>query len=224
MEFINRFLKNERLERAVVDLIEVSKLNLQFFVMVLLSWLFGMIWILLNDNVVLIASMVLAPLLNPILAFSAWITLLNFKLILYATKSILWSVLFIIILIAITQRIIIYSWFEFDISLFLTKFTEFNVLFLFAAFLSWFAWVYSWIKETQALSLVWVAIAVSIIPFLSFIGILLWMWMFNDVILTLNNFLYNLLFIIWWATCAFVLLWVFSNRAKINKEAGDEIV
>ena len=223
IEKIKIWQENQFKSNAIEKLVNESKFDVEFFVMCWLSWLFAMSWILLNDTVVIIAAMVLAPLMNPILSFAAWIILLSRNMITYALKSLFWSIAFILTITALWQFTLNYMWYDFDISLYIIKFSEFNFIFLITAFLSWFAGVYSWLKEIQSLSLVWVAIAVSLVPFVSFLWMLIWNWDFELIKIVYINFLLNLLFIIWWACIAFVILWVISIRKSIIKNTDDTI-
>ncbi len=210
--------KNKRAREAVEQLITSSRLKLNFFVMCGLSGLLATLGILLNDTAILIGAMVLAPLINPVLAIAAGISLMNVRLVLYSIKSLVGAMLFVIILSAIAVKIFMLTGQTIDISVFLEKFRSHNLYLSLAAFISGFSGVYAWLRPTNQLNLVGVAIAVSLIPFVSFFGILLGMGEVAEFDLFSLLFIFNLLLIILGSVIAFMILG-FSQ-----KTAGAETV
>jgi|GEM_PF-7028179 len=167
-------IRRDKTARLAVDkLMETSKLEPSFFVMSGLSGALATLGILLNDTAILIAAMVLAPLLNPLLACAAGVSILNRRLIAYALKTFLGSMVFVILVSATLVYALTHLGHSFDISDFAEKFKRFDSLLFLAAFISGFAGVYAWLKATHLTNLVGVAIAVSLIPFVSFFGVLL---------------------------------------------------
>ena len=203
---------------AVEKLMEDSRLETGFFVMCALSGALATLGILLNDTAILIAAMVLAPLLNPVLAFAAGISILNQKLVLYAAKSFIGSVLFVILVAALMTQGLVIKGYSFDISLFEIKFAKFNHLLFLAAFVSGFSGVYAWLKDKRSGNLVGVAIAVSLIPFVSFIGILLGLGKYGDLSWYTTNFLINIGTIILGATSAFLFLGFSRQKKTLDAE------
>lgn len=208
-------------EKAIQDLMEKSRLEWKFFVMCVLSSILATLGILLNDTSILIAAMVLAPLLNPILAFAAGISIRNRDLIFYASKSFFGSIIFAILTSALFIKLLLIAGYQFDISYFLEKFAGYYDLFYIAAFVSGFAGVYSWLKASDVAHLVGVAIAVSLIPFVSFFGILVGMGEFNKIEHIYLNFLLNLATILLGAIFAFLILGFSSFRRQIQDEIED---
>ncbi len=205
--------RSKHSQKAVETLIENSRLEASFFVMCGLSGLLATTGILLNDTAILIAAMVLAPLLNPVLAIAAGISMLNRHLIIYALKSFIGSVLFVIILTAIMAFLLSLAGTPFDLAPFEHRFSDLNHILFTAAFLSGFSGVYAWLRATNLSNLIGVAIAVSLIPFVSFFGVLLGLGRFEDLYLYLATFTINILAIIAGATVAF--LWLgFAVKSK----------
>ncbi len=214
------FHKEKKTKEAVKRLIEKSRLETSFFVMCGLSGILASLGILLNDIPILISAMVLAPLLNTILAFAAGIALFNKTLVFYAAKSFFGSMLFIILITAIFTKILLLDGNIFDISSFSQKFSNINTLFFFAAFVSGFSGVYSWLRAKDLSNLIGVAIAVSLIPFVSFFGVLLGMQQFLAIQAFILPFFINLFSIILGALLAFVLLGFSRKCADLDIGKG----
>ena len=210
------FHRNKKAQEAIERLIDNSRLEVSFFVMCGLSGCLATLGILLNDVPILISAMVLAPLLNPVLAFAAGLSLREKKLIYYALKSLLGSILFVIILSFLLVKYLLYQGFSFDLSIFIEKFSNFNYLLFLAAFTSGFSGVYSWLRAKNASSLIGVAIAVSLIPFVSFLGILLGMGQLSSLYSLFPVFAANLLTIIAGATFAFLILGFSQKKSEIS--------
>lgn len=208
------FKRDKRAREAVDQLMESSRLEPSFFVMSGLSAILATLGILLNDIPILIAAMVLAPLLNPVLACAAGFAINNKTLVWYALKSFIGSVVFVILVSAALVFVLNNLGHEFDITLFADKFKRFDQLLFLAAFVSGFAGVYSWLKATNSSNLVGVAIAVSLIPFVSFFGILLGLQEFALMNHYWQPFTINLITILVGATSAFLMLG-FSRKKKV---------
>jgi uncharacterized hydrophobic protein (TIGR00271 family) len=212
------FKRDKQSREAVDKLMENSKLELSFFVMSGLSAILATLGILLNDIPILIAAMVLAPLLNPVLACAAGFAINNKTLVWYALKSFIGSVVFVILVSAALVFILDNIGYDFDISLFADKFRRFDHLLFLAAFVSGFAGVYSWLKATNSSNLVGVAIAVSLIPFVSFFGVLLGLQEFGMINNYWQPFVINLLTILIGATSAFLLLGFSRQKKSLDQE------
>ena len=216
-EHIN-FRRDKAARQAVDNLMENSRLETSFFVMSALSAILATLGILLNDVAILIAAMVLAPLLNPVLACAAGIAISNRTLILYALKSFVGSVVFVILVSAALVFLLTAMGYQFDISPFIGKFSRFDHLLFLAAFVSGFAGVYSWLKATKSSNIVGVAIAVSLIPFISFFGVLLGLQEFEMMNRFWQPFAINLITILVGATSAFLMLGFSHQKKSLDKE------
>lgn len=209
-----KFKRDKRAREAVEKLMENCRFDSSFLVMSGLSGALATLGILLNDTPILIAAMVLAPLLNPLLACAAGIAILNRRLIVYALKTFIGSLLFVVFISALLVFYLTQIGHVFDITLFAEKFRRFDSLLFLAAFISGFAGVYAWLKADHLSNLVGVAIAVSLIPFVSFYGVLLGLQEFALIHNYWQPFLINLATIIVGATTAFFLLG-FSRQKKV---------
>lgn len=212
--------RDKKTKEAVQKLIDKSRLETSFFVMCGLSGILAALGILLNDIPILISAMVLAPLLNTILAFAAGIALFNKTLVFYAAKNFFGSMIFIILVTALFTKILLLEGNTFDISSFSQKFSNVNTLFFFAAFVSGFSGVYSWLRAKDLSNLIGVAIAVSLIPFVSFFGVLLGMGLFAVIQEFILPFFINLFSIILGSLTAFILLGFSRKRDDSDIEKG----
>jgi len=217
------FRQGKKAKSAVDNLIESSRLDISFFVMCGLSGVLATLGILLDDTAILISAMVLAPLLNPVLALAAGISIFNKKLILYALKSLIGSLIFIILVAMILVKILILKGYWFDINPFLERFSELNDLLFLAAFVSGFSGVYTWLRESASNNLIGVAIAVSLVPFVSFFGVLLGMKQFEEIHWFAFTFGVNLASILSGAIFAFLILGFRRRKKQLDKEVEAEI-
>lgn len=220
----SKIRRNHHAEQAVEKLINNSHLEPSFFVMCCLSGILATIGILLNDVAILIAAMVLAPLLNPVLAIAAAVTVHNRKLMAYALKSFVGGLFFVIFASAVLVFIWDWQGYTFDISPFAQRFSTADHVLFTAAFVSGFSGVYAWLRATDLSHLIGVAIAVSLVPFVSFFGVLFGLGEFDRMLIYLGAFTFNIAAIIVGAIVAFLYLG-FSVKAqdidhKIDKAQG----
>ena len=212
--------KTDEASVAVEKLIQSSHLEPKFFVMSLLSGLMAAVGLMLHDIAILIGAMVLAPILNPVLALSAGLLLMHKKLITYAIKSLAGGILGVISVTAFFSKMLLLWDKTIDLTFFPEKFASPDAFFFFlaAAFISGFAAIYSWLRPLSSLNLVGIAIAVSLIPFLSFLGLLLGMEHYSLLGTYGALFGFNLLSLIFGALLAFLLLGFSENERKIDHD------
>lgn len=212
--------ENKMIKNAVENLILNSNLEAKFFVMSIISGIMATIGILMEDVVILIAAMVLAPLLNPILALAAGIVLGHMRLVWYAIKGFFGGFLAIILVVAGFTRGLMYLNYDLNIAHFFAKFESESVtlLLIISAFLSGFAGVYSWLKSSNSFNLVGVAIAVALIPLVSALGILLGLEKITAMGYLAGWFGFNLLSLILGAITAFVILGFRHPKQQITKD------
>ena len=208
---------------AVEKLIERSRFEWSFLEMCALSGLIATLGILLNDIAILISAMVLAPLLNPLLALSAGIALSHPRLIFYAFKTILGSIIVVVGLSSFVVAIFVRKGYGFDLSEMSVRFLDLHPLFFFTAFVSGFSAVYAWLRAHEASNLIGVMIAVSLIPFVSFFGVLVGFQAWEKALIFLPTLLFDLLCIIMGALLAFVLLGFSRQRSRVGKRIDKDI-
>ncbi len=156
-------IKNNNTENKktfISNIINSSAPNIDFYLMVIFSTIITTLG-LISDNVpLIIAGMIVAPLLSPILAISLGITILNLKIIWRSIKIVFVAIFFSLIFSTLTGAI-------FDI-----KINQIN--YLGSIEISWLSFTialiagiiasYSWTRENIKDYLSGVAIAVTIIP------------------------------------------------------------
>lgn len=213
-------IEESKSAKAAADqLINNSRLKGQYFVMCSLSGLLATLGIILDDTAILIAAMVLAPILNPVLALAAGVSLFHRKLMLYAVKGFFGGVFFVILISAIFVKTLVFFGYIIDVTSFSEKFREYNPFLLIAAFISGFSGVYAWLRPSAGqLNLVGVAIAVSLIPFVSFFGILLGLGLFDYLQNYAISFGLNLTLILLGSVFAFLALGFHRVRKNIDDD------
>ena len=219
----DRIQINHTVRQSVEELITNSHLEQRFFIMCLLSGLMATVGILLNDVVTLIAAMVLAPFLNPLVALAAGIVLRHGKLILYSLKGFAGGLLSVIFVTAGFTKILTSFGHKVDLRPFTEKFSSEGSLFLLlvAAFLSGFAAVYAWVRSNNNANLVGVAIAVSLIPIISLLGMLIGLGDFTAFNYFSALFGIILLGIVLGSVIAFALIGFDHSRSKINHNISE---
>jgi len=219
-----RIHENKIVNQAVENLIAHSRLKPQFFVMAILAGGMATVGIILNDIVILIAAMVLAPLLNPLLACAAGIVLGHFRLVLYGLKSFLGGTIAVSLFTATLVKILLIMNYDFQVSHFLDRFSGEQTVFLLllSAFLSGFAGIYSWLRSTNNANLVGIAIAVSIIPLISFLGVLIGLGKWTTLLYFSGWLGLNLSSLIFGAITAFIILGFRQPKSKISHEIASE--
>ncbi len=211
--------RDKSAQEAADSLIQNSRLRGEYFVMCGLSSLLATLGIILNDTAILIAAMVLAPILNPVLALAAGVSLFHRRLIFYALKSFFGGVLCVIFVSAVFVKLLLVAGHSIDILMFSEKFRQYNPFLLIAAFVSGFSGVYAWLRPMGGqLHLIGVAIAVSLIPFVSFFGILLGMGLYLDLQEYAMSFTLNLLLIILGSVLAFLGLGFHRVKKEITEQ------
>ncbi|QQS59767.1 DUF389 domain-containing protein [Candidatus Peregrinibacteria bacterium] len=216
-----RMETSRKAREAADQLIQGSRLKSEYFVMCLLSGLIATLGILLDDIPLLIAAMVLAPLLNPVLSFAAGLSLLNTRLTLYAATSFFGGILFVVAASGLFVKLLLLFGNTLDVREFSLRFQRYDVFLLLSAFLSGFAAVYSWLRPVNQLNLIGIAIAVSLIPGVSFFGVLLGIGNIDRIQDFLFAFSFNLFCLIFGAVSAFLLLGFRRVRDEIRQEEED---
>ncbi len=167
--FLNN-LKNEDKDQAIKHLISNSMPSHDFFILISLSILLATLGLLINNITIIIGSMLVAPLIYPLLSLSLGMSILDFKLIIKSLYTIIKSVAIGIILATIIT-IILGDGKNYLLNPLINQ-TEINFLIYFIiALISGFAASFSMIKPKLNERLTGVAISVALIPPISIIGI-----------------------------------------------------
>ncbi len=199
----------------ICNIINSSAPNIDFYLMVIFSTIITTLGLISNNTPLIIAGMIVAPLLSPILAISLGLTILNFKIIWRSIKIIFVAVLFSLIFSTLTGAI-------FNIKIAQINYLdniEISWLSFAISFVAGIIASYSWTRENIKDYLSGVAIAVTIIPPLSLLGLLIYNFNSTLIIKDLIFFLLNVAGIL----LGSILVFLFMNFYKIKKTIDKNI-
>lgn len=199
----------------ICNIINSSAPNIDFYLMVIFSTIITTLGLISNNTPLIIAGMIVAPLLSPILAISLGLTILNFKIIWRSIKIIFVAVLFSLIFSTLTGAI-------FNIKIAQINYLdniEISWLSFAISFVAGIIASYSWTRENIKDYLSGVAIAVTIIPPLSLLGLLIYNFDSTLIIKDLIFFLLNVAGIL----LGSILVFLFMNFYKIKKTIDKNI-
>ncbi len=168
--FFDLFRVDDEMEKAVVELIHGSRIDLDYIFMLCLSAAIITLGFVLGELPVLIGGMIIAPLLFPLLAFSNAVLTLSFA----ALRRSLYGILSSMVVVILTSYFTTFFLKDVDFrgSFFLLAIRPHPLSFL-VAFFSGLSAAYSWISPKLSSVLPGVATAVSLVPPLVVSGIAL---------------------------------------------------
>lgn len=208
-------------EEAIDSLIKDSAPKASFFFLVVMSVLMASFGLLLNNSSVIIGSMLLAPILSPILSMGLGITLGDNKLIKQSGYTILKSLLYSIGLSAAT------TWLLWSVvggnelrtvlnSEILSR-IEPNIVYLFIAIVAGLATAYARVKPELNDALPGTAIAVALVPPIATIGIGVAFWDMTIISGALSLFILNAIGIILAAMVMFSMMNIYSKKKIVTQ-------
>lgn len=168
---INQDQKNT----AINDLLNDARPQSSFFFLIILSVLMATLGLLINSPAVIIGSMLIAPLLSPLLAIALGITIGNYKLINTSFSTVVKSFMYSVLVSTVTTWI---AWktlvgnegINFTNSEIMSR-TEPTLVYLFIAVAAGLATAYARIKPGLNEALPGTAIAVALVPPIATVGI-----------------------------------------------------
>jgi len=208
---------------AVDNLIAVSAPNGDFFLLLVLSVLIVVSGLLINNASVIIGGMVVAPILSPILSMAMGVVLADFKLIRRAARTVLVSLLLVILFSAVMTLFYPSRMLNVEI---LTR-SQASLAHLVIAIASGIAAAFALAKPNLSATIPGIAVSVSLLPPLAVTGIGAAMgdWRLTSGSLVL--FLVNLIGIVLASTVVFSLLGFYPLRKQaevILKEEEKQII
>lgn len=216
-------LNEQDKNNAIKRIVEESSPRDDFFLLSVLSILMATLGLLLNSVAVIIGSMLIAPLLSPILGISLGVVMADSKLIFRSfwtlTKAIAWSVpsAAIATLLFASQ-----AGLSPELNAEILSRTELSILYMAVAVVAGLAASFAMIKPHLNASLPGVAISVALIPPLAVTGIGLarfnWAMMTDSFIL----FLINTVSIVFASMIIFSLMNLYVKRGVAKKEIEQE--
>ena len=210
-------LKRHEKTEAVCTIIEDSSLRPEFVVMNAIAVLVAVLWILEDSIPIITASMIIAPLIFPIIWFSLWVVVRNWKLVVLSARN-----------LAINTVLVLWIW---SIStLLISLFTDFSQEWYLANEVilpvTWLIGLVWWVAAAFMLShkrlsqmMAWVAIAVALIPPLAVSTIHLSLGQRAELLQSLATYGTTLVTIALWAWSVFYLM----NFEESEKEVAEEV-
>ena len=199
---------------AIENLITESTPRQDFFLMVILSVLMATFGLLINNTAVIIGSMLIAPILYPILGLSLGIVMADFKLISRSFYTLLKSITF-----GIAAAALIALFFAQDYEMY---FIEPSLIYVMIAITAGLAASFALIKPQLSETLPGVAISVTLIPPLASTGIGIAKFDWNLISGSFILFLINAIGIIFGSMIVFSLMHLYIKRVEARKVIKEE--
>lgn len=203
-------VSDEDKTKAVKKLIEVSTPDYDFFFLVVLSILMASFGLWINSAAIVIGSMLIAPILYPILSLSLGIVMSDTQLISRSFLTILKSAAFGIIAATIATLLFATQIEEFTTEILLR--TEPSLLYLAVAVVAGIAVSFTFVRPDLSETLAGIAVSVALIPPLAVIGIGIAKFDLAIVSGSAVLFLVNIIGIIFASMVSFSLLNLYSKR------------
>ncbi len=154
---------------AIQNLFAASTPSPAFFFMVVCSVIVAVLGVLINNIPIVIGSMLIAPLLSPVLSFALGIVIADFSLVARSGLIIMRSIVFALVGAIIVS--FLFGGLAFPALLLATA--EPSIAYLVVSFVAGAAASFAFIKEQLSVTLPGIAIAVTLIPPLAVTGIAL---------------------------------------------------
>jgi len=202
---------------AIDEIIEISTLKPDYIVLNVIAVCIAVLGIYQNSIPLVIASMIIAPLILPIIGIALGITLHNLKLIVSSLRNLWINTLCVFLAWALITLLLRSIW-EFSTDGYLA-----NEVFY---YVTWLTGIFAWIASAFILSkgslndgMAWIAIAVALVPPLAVSTIHLSLFNRTAFLTSFWVYLTNIVAIIIWCVGVFYLM-----NFKMNKEEVDEKV
>lgn len=206
---------------AIDSLIKDSTAKPSFFFLVIMSVLMASFGLLINNASVIIGSMLIAPILSPIISLALGITLGDQKLISRSALTIGKSVIYSVGLSALTTWLL---WSVIKGNEFMSTYnpeilsrTEPNMVYLFIAIIAGLATTYARVKPELNESLPGTAIAVALVPPIATIGVGVATLNMTIISGALSLFILNAVGIIVASMFMFSLMNIYSKKRVVSK-------
>jgi len=216
-------LKSSRLTKVqkkatVSRLFEESAPSYDFFLMLILSSIIVALGLLIDNVVVIIGGMLVAPILFPILSFAMGVVVGDHKLMKRSTVVIFQSI-FVVIIISL---IIAFLALKKELTVEITSRVYPSLAYFLIALFSGGAAAYALARPSLSEILPGVAISVSLIPPLAVLGIAISFFEWSIIIGALGLFFLNFLGIVFAAVLVFSVLKFYEVKEVIEKKIKAE--
>ena len=210
------FIHSYQKKRTIEELIQESSLNQSYYFMLIFSTIIVVAGIIRNQTPIIIAAMLIAPLLKPVLTFSLSLVTRNLRLLLRSLAIMLISFGVVILL-----GYAIGSYYPMGENISIINSLNFDSLYFIIALFAGMAATFTWTKQEVMSELFsGVAIAVTVLPPLAFVGISIASLDPKHTLLSAEIFGYNLGAI----TLGSIMVFVLSGFAvtKVEKKNIDK--
>ena len=206
--------------KAVEKLITDSTPDFDFFFLMTLSMLMATFGLLIDSAAVVIGSMLIAPLLSPILSFSLGIVMSDGKLISRSFYTIVKA--FIIGVIAAILVTLLFSSSDISTPSEVLSRIEPTLAYFFVAVIAGFAVSYSLVRPDLNATLPGIAVAVALIPPLAVVGFGIAKFDWSIIGGSFTLFLINVMGIIFASSLSFSLMNLYVKRKVAEKTIKKE--
>ena len=213
-------LKNKDKKKAVDHLVVGSTPSQDFFLMVILSILTATFGLLINNTAVIIGSMLIAPILYPILSLSLGIIMSDSKL----TQRSLYTIFKSIILGVITAALatLLFASHYTQLTPEIVSRTEASLPYIAIAISAGFAGTFALVKPQLNETLPGIAISVALIPPIAVMGIGLARFDWEIISGSLLLFLVNAVGVVFASMMTFSLMNFYLQKNEARKKVAEE--
>ncbi len=201
--------------KAIENLFERSAPDKDFFLLLFFSVLMATFGLLINSSTVIIGSMLIAPILYPILGLSMGIVMSDFSLVSKSLNTLLKAV-FLVVGAAFLTTLLFLSQIQ-GLTEEIIKQTKPSLLYGAVGVISGFAASFALVKPKLNETLPGVAVSVALLPPLAVIGIGLAQANLEIAINSLLLFIINVLGVVFTAVIVFSLMNFYIKREKALK-------
>lgn len=210
---------------AIDDLIKDSTPRPSFFFLMSLSVLMATCGLLINNSAVIIGSMLIAPILSPVLSLALGIVIADGKLISRSFYTLLKSMGYAIGLSTVAT-LMLWKFAHFNVgdSFFnpeIMSRTEASVIYLFIAIIAGLATAFARVKPDLNEALPGTAIAVALVPPLAAIGIGIARFNLDVISGAFSMFVLNTIGIVLAAMVMFSLMNLYTKRRKVVRSVEE---
>lgn len=203
--------------KSVEHLVEESRADGDYYLFLTFGAFITTLGLLINNPVVIVGAMLVAPILFPILALGMGVVTASKEAISRSIRNLAKSIVLIVIVSALTAFLINQT----EVTEQLVLVSTPNFLFFLIAFFSGVVAAFSWVKQNVSATLPGVAITVSLLPPISAVGIAMTLGMRDVFSGSLMLFLINLLGIALASVVVFSLFG-FSSLGRYQDEKIEE--
>jgi len=216
-------LTSEERKNTINRLIEDSRADNAFYIMLLLSTVITVAGLLSDNVVAVLGGMLVAPLLTPILSFGMAIVTNQSVSLRRSFNTIAKSIILVLLISLLTTLLMNYSSESVYASKEISQRTSAPIISLFIALASGLAAAFAWAKPKLSAALPGVAVATSVLPPLAVSGIGI-AFLDKDMIFgAFQLFITNLLVIAAASSVIFSLFGFFESRKEEEKKVVEEI-